>query len=395
MAIQKISERCEFVGSIDWQRRLFDSLIPLPDGTSYNSYLIKGSTRLALVDTVDPSKSDELLRNLERAGVKKLDYVICNHAEQDHSGSIPVVLERYPQAKVVTNEKCKAMLRDHLGVEDDRVIVISDEQTLSLGDLTLRFMMAPWVHWPETMFTYLVEEQILFPCDFLGAHLAPSVLLVKGISAFYDSAKRYYAEIMMPFRPSVLKHLDRIQNLDLRIIAPSHGPVHLEPNSIVAAYRQWASPKVSNQVVIAYVSMHGSTKRMVDHLIEALAERGIEVLPFDLVVTDVGKLAMALVDAATIVIAAPTVLTGPHPLAAYATTLVNALRPKTRLIGLMGSFGWGSRMVETLKGLISNLDVEILEPVMVKGYPRQEDLIAIDALADKIKAKHEQFGVLA
>lgn len=395
MAVQKITDRCEFVGSIDWPRRLFDSLIPLPDGTSYNSYLIKGSSKAALIDTVDPSKSDELLRNLERAGVKKLDYVICNHAEQDHSGSIPMVLERYPHAKVVTNEKCKVMLKDLLGIEDEKVTVISDGQTLSLGDLTLRFIMAPWVHWPETMFTYLVEEQILFPCDFLGAHLAPSALLAKGISAFYDSAKRYYAEIMMPFRPSVLKHLDRIESLDLRIIAPSHGPIHLEPKSIVAAYRQWASPEVSNQVVIAYVSMHGSTKRMVDHLIEALVERGIEVLPFDLVVTDVGKLAMALVDAATVVIAAPTVLTGSHPLAAYTAILVNALRPKTRLIGLMGSFGWGSRMVETLRSLISNLDVEILEPVMVRGYPKQEDLTAIEALADKIKAKHEQFGLLA
>ncbi len=393
MATTKITNRCEYVGSIDWQRRLFDSLIPLPDGTSYNAYLVKGSEKIALIDTVDPTKSYELLQNLEQAGVSRLDYVICNHAEQDHSGSIPTVLERYPEAKVITNEKCKVMLEDLLGVDPQRVITISDEEALSLGDLTLRFMIAPWVHWPETMFTYLVEEGILFPCDFLGAHLAPTKLLVKGVSSFYDAAKRYYAEIMMPFRPSILKHLDRIEKIDLRIIAPSHGPIHLEPESIISAYREWASPEVKNQVVIPYVSMHGSTQRMVDHLIDALARRGIEVLPFDLVVTDLGKLAMALVDAATVVFAAPAVLSGPHPLSAYSALLVNALRPKTRYVALIGSYGWGSRMVEVLKSLISNLNAQVLEPIIVKGYPKQDDLRAIEALADQILAKHKQLGL--
>lgn len=393
MATQKITEKCEYVGSVDWQRRLFDSLIPLPDGTSYNAYLIKGSEKIALIDTVDPTKSDELLRNLDQVGVRRIDYVICNHAEQDHSGSIPIVLEKYPHAKVVTNEKCKSMLGDLLGIKGEKVTVISDGEMLSLGDVTLQFMIAPLVHWPETMFTYLVEEKILFPCDFLGAHLATSKLLVKDLSTFYDSAKRYYAEIMMPFRPSILKHLNRIEKIDLRIVAPSHGPIHLEPKSIISAYKEWASPEVKNQVVIPYVSMHGSTQKMVDHLIDALRRRAIEVLPFDLAVTDIGKLAMALVDAATIVIAAPTVLSGPHPLAAYSAVLINALRPKTRLLGLIGSFGWGSRMVEILKNLISNLNIEALEPVMVKGYPREDDLRAIEALADQIMDKHRQFGL--
>ncbi len=394
MAVAKIGDNTFFVGAIDWHRRLFDSLIPLPEGTSYNSYLIKGSEKTALIDSVDPSKYEELLGNLDSIGVKKIDYIISNHAEQDHSGSIPQLLARYPHAKVVTNAKCKVLLEEHLGVDPERTITVADGESLTLGDKTLKFILAPWVHWPETMFTYLEERKILFTCDFLGSHLAPSKLLVNDISEFYEGAKRYYAEIMMPFRSSVLSHLERLKSYEIAVIAPSHGPIHLNPKLIMDAYQQWASDAVKNQVVLPFVSMHGSTQKMVEFLTEKLIERGIEVKPFDLVVTDVGKLAMSLVDAATLVIGAPTVLVGPHPLAIYATYLANALRPKTRYLGIIGSFGWGSRMLDVLKGMITNLKVEILSPVIVKGYPKEDDLKAIEELADEILSKHREAKIL-
>ena len=394
MATYKITDSTYFVGAIDWHRRLFDSLIPLPEGTSYNSYLIRGSEKTALVESVDPSKYDELVANLESLGVEQIDYIISNHAEQDHSGSLPNLLDRYPQAKVVTNAKCKGLLEEHLGIESDRFITVGDEETISLGDKHLKFIIAPWVHWPETMFTYLVEDKILFPCDFLGSHLAPSQLLVESIDEFYEGAKRYYAEIMMPFRTSVLKHLDRLKDYEINIIAPSHGPVHLNPKPIMDAYRKWASDQVENEVVLPFVSMHGSTAKMVEYLTERLIERGIRVKPFDLVVTDIGKLAMALVDAATLVVAAPTVLVGPHPLAVYATYLANALRPKTRFLGIIGSYGWGSKMVDDLKGLVTNLTVELLPAVIVKGYPKDDDLKALENLADEILSKHKQLNLL-
>lgn len=394
MATYKITDSTYFVGAIDWHRRLFDSLIPLPEGTSYNSYLIRGSEKTALVESVDPSKYDELAANLESLGVEQIDYIISNHAEQDHSGSLPNLLDRYPQAKVVTNAKCKGLLEEHLGIESDRFITVGDEETISLGDKHLKFIIAPWVHWPETMFTYLVEDKILFPCDFLGSHLAPSQLLVESIDEFYEGAKRYYAEIMMPFRTSVLKHLDRLKNYEINIIAPSHGPVHLNPKPIMDAYRKWASDEVENEVVLPFVSMHGSTAKMVEYLTERLIERGIRVKPFDLVVTDIGKLAMAFVDAATLVVAAPTVLVGPHPLAVYATYLANALRPKIRFLGIIGSYGWGSKMLDDLKGLVTNLKVELLPAVIVKGYPKDDDLKALENLADEILSKHKQLNLL-
>jgi flavorubredoxin len=285
------------------------------------------------------------------------------------------------------------LLKDHLLIGDDRFITIADGDTLSLGDKTLQFILAPWVHWPETMFTYLVEDKILFTCDFLGSHLAPSQMLVDDISGFHDGAKRYYAEIMMPFRNNVRKHLKRLKDFDIEIIAPSHGPIHLNPNPIMNAYADWSSDEVKNEVVLPFVSMHGSTERMVGHLVEKLIERGIAVKPFDLVKTDTGRLAMALVDAATIVIGASTVLVGPHPKAVYAAYLANALRPKTRFVGVIGSYGWGSKMLDQLKGLLGNLNVEMLAPVVVKGYPKEDDLKALENLADEILDKHRQSDI--
>jgi flavorubredoxin len=393
MAARKIRDNVFYVGAIDWNRRLFDSLIPLPDGTSYNAYLVRGSDKTALIDTVDPAKEKELMANLEAVEAGKIDYIISNHTEQDHSGWIPAMLEIHPEAKVVTNAKCKDFLQDHLLIPEDRFMLIADNDRLPLGGKTLQFIIAPWVHWPETMFTYLIEDKILFPCDFLGSHLAVSDLFVDDISSFYEGAKRYYAEIMMPFRTNVQKHLKRLKDFELEIIAPSHGPIHLDPKPIISAYEDWSSDEVKNEVVLPFVSMHGSTERMVDYLLEQLVQRGIVVKPFDLVKADSGKLAMAIVDAATIVIGASTVLVGAHPKAVYAAALVNALRPKTRFAGIIGSYGWGTRMVDQLKGMLTNLKVEILDPVVVKGYPKVADFSALDTLADGILEKHRQAGL--
>jgi flavorubredoxin len=382
------------VGAVDWDARLFDRLIPLPDGTSYNSYLVRGSEKTALLDTVDPARTDVLLGNLIKAGLDKLDYIVAHHAEQDHSGSLPDVLLIYPDAKVVTNPKCKQMLIDLLGIEDGKFITVEDGQELSLGDKTLRSVYTPWVHWPETMSTYVREDKILFSCDFFGAHLATSSLFVDDEAGVYESAKRYYAEIMMPFRKQINANLTKLANLDVEIIAPSHGPVHNEPEFIVDAYKDWASDTVKNEVVVAYVSMHGSTDKMVSHLVEALIERDIKVRQFELATVDIGKLAMALVDAATVVIGSPTVLVGPHPCAAYAASLANALRPKTKFVAIVGSYGWGGKMVEQLMGSMTNLKADVLKPVLAKGEPKEADFASLDKLADEILAKHKKIGIV-
>jgi len=391
----EIKPNVHYVGVMDWDRRLFDSLIPLPEGTSYNSYIVKGSEKTALIDTVEPLKLQEFLVNLENLGVEKIDYIITNHTEQDHSGSIQAVLLRNPEAKVITNAKAMELSKSHLGIDEKSFVVIKDGETLSLGDKTLEFIIAPWVHWPETQFTYLREDKILFSCDFLGSHLATTRVLAEDITGFYASAKRYFAEIMMPFRNNVVKHLDRLKDYDIEIIGPSHGPVHMNPKPIMDAYREWSSDKVVNEVLMPWVSMHGSTEKMVRHLTDQLVARGIGVKPFNLVSTDTGELAMALVDAATLVIAASTVLVGPHPAAVNAAYLANALRPKTRFLSIIGSYGWGSRIVETLSGMINNLKVEMLPTVIVKGYPDAGDLKALEDLADEILKKHKEARLIS
>jgi len=392
MKPREIRPKIYSVGAVDWDRRLFDALIPLPDGTSYNSYLIKGSEKTALIDTVDPTMRDTLINNLKQLGVDNIDYVVANHAEQDHSGTLPQVLEKYSRAKVIATPKCKDILIDLLMIPEKRFITVSDKETISLGNRTLEFIYAPWVHWPETMLTYLREEKILFPCDFFGSHLATTNLYVTDEGQVYEAAKRYYAEIMMPFRTNIQKHLERIKDYEIDLIAPSHGPMHDKPEFILKAYHSWVFDEPKNIVVLPYISMHGSTREMVKYFVESLAQKGVTVKQFDLAVTDIGKLAMALVDAATVVIGTPTVLTGPHPNVVYAAFLANALRPKLRFASIIGSYSWGGRAVEQLAGMLSNLKVEILEPVLSKGFPRDAEFKALENLATTVAQKHKENG---
>ena len=309
MEPRKFSESVDWVGVVDWNRRLFDALIPLPDGTSYNAYVIKGSDKIALVDSVDSVFSDVLMEQLGH--VPRLDYVIAHHAEQDHSGTIPKVLEKYPEAKVICTPKGKELLSLMLGIAEQRFITVADGETVSLGDKTLEFTYTPWVHWPETMTTYLREERILFSCDFFGSHIATTELFVSDEGRVYEAAKRYFSEIMMPFAKVIEKNIEKVTKHDIRIIAPSHGPAYGRPHFIIDAYRDWTTSSPKNLAVIAYISMHGSTGKLVERLVSSLAANGVTVAEFDLAVTDIGKLAIMLVDAGTIVLGTPTVHVGP------------------------------------------------------------------------------------
>jgi flavorubredoxin len=393
MKTREVKADVHWVGAVDWDRRLFDALIPLPDGTSYNAYLGKGSEKTALIDTVDPAMAGMLIDNLSHLDVENIDYVIANHAEQDHSGTLPQILKLYPNAMVVATHKCKNLLMELLLVPENRILTAEDGKTLSLGDKTLEFIHAPWVHWPETMLTYLKEDKILFTCDLFGSHLATSDLYVTDEATVYEAAKRYYAEIMMPFRETIKKNLEKIKDLQMNVIAPSHGPIFDKPEFILEAYRDWVYAPPKNVVVLPYISMHGSTKKMVEHFVSALVERDITVKQFDLAKTDIGKLAMALVDAATIVIGSPTVLVGPHPNVVYAVYLANALRPKLKFASVIGSYGWGSRMVERITGMLSNLKVELFDSVVAKGFPKEEDFRELDRLADEILEKHKKHNL--
>ncbi len=378
------------VGAVDWDNRLFDSLIPLPDGTSYNSYLVRGSEATVLVDAVEPGMKDVLLGKL--AEVPRLDHVVSLHAEQDHSGSLPDVLARYPGADLLCSVKAKDMLVDLLRISPERIRTVGDGEELSLGDRTMRFVATPWAHWPETMSAFLVEEGVLFSCDLFGSHLATGSLFAEEAEGVREAAKRYYAEIMMPFAKPLRRSLAKVRDLAPRIIAPSHGPVFGDPEWILSAYEDWISSPPRNRAVVAYVSMHGSTRLLVDRLVDGLAARGVGVHRFDLTATDLGKLAMALVDAGTLVFGTPTVLGGPHPHAMQAAYLANLLKPKAEHLAVVGSYGWKGRAAEKIGEALGGLHLTVLDPVLCRGLPAEEDLAAVDRLAARIDALHREKG---
>ena len=388
---REIKPGIEWVGALDWHRQLFDELIPLPQGTSYNAYLVNGSEQTALLDTVDPAFRAVLLQRLE--GVARLDYIVAHHAEQDHAGTIPDVLARFPQAQVLATPKGVQFLQELLAVPADRLQAVQDGETLALGGRTLRFLHLPWVHWPETMVSFLEEDRILFPCDLFGAHLATSDLWARDEAVVLAAARSYYAQILMPFATLIRKHLDKLAPLDPALIAPSHGPVYGRPALILDAYRRWSGGLVTNKVVLPQVSMHGSTALLVQRLIESLIARGVAVQPFDLAHLRLDQLSTALVDAATIVLAAPAVLGGMHPLAASVGALVDALKPPVKFAGYLGSYGWSRGQIGKTAELLPHLKVEVLEPVLCAGRPRAADLEAVDRLAAQIADKHAAAGL--
>ena len=373
--------------AIDWDRRIFDELVPLPEGTTYNAYLVQGSEKSALVETVYQPFTASLLDALDKTGLTHLDYIIANHAEQDHSGSIPALLERYPEATLVTNARCRDLIVGAMSVPDSRIRIVAEGDTLSLGNRSFRFFMTPWVHWPDTMCSYLAEDKILFSCDFFGSHLASSELFATDEPRVEAAALRYYAEIMMPFSAQIRKHLVTLEPLAIDIIAPGHGPVHSRPAFILDLYKRWSSTEPRAKVIVPYVSMYDSTSQMVSYLIDRLMERGIPVQPFNLIGGDTGHLAASLVEASTIVFASPAVLAGPHPDIVSTAYLANALKPKVKYAAVISSYGWGgvpvaNHIVELLSGL--KKQITLFDPVLTKGQPCTEDYASLDRLVSQI-----------
>jgi flavorubredoxin len=383
---KKLVEGIYYVGVEDWDRRIFDALVPLPNGTSYNAYLIVGKDKVALVDTVQKNFSDELLEKIGSVvDPSKIDYVVMNHAEPDHAGSIPRVLEVAKNAKLVVTKMGVDMAKIFHNVPDERMMSVKEGDTLSLGDKTLRFIDAPWLHWPETMFTYCVEDKILLPCDFFGAHFAKSRLFDDETGdALLSEAKRYYAEIMMPFPIAIQRALDKVKNLDLNMIGPSHGPIYRNPKRILDAYESWARGPLQQKVVVMYVTMWGATESLEKTIVESMAAEGIEAVPFNLLVSDVSHVMRELVDTSAIVIGAPTVLNGPHPQAILITELIRAIKPRAKLVSVFGSYGWGGGSVKALKDRFLQSGFEVLETLDIRGPPKKEDLEKAVALGKHV-----------
>ena len=379
-----------WVGVKHDNRRLFDALIPLPHGTSYNSYLVVGKSKTALIDTVNPGFESELVEKVAvHIDPSKIDYVVMNHAEPDHAKAAKHMLDIAPNAKLLAGAKGKEAAMMYFDIPSEKIMVVDESSMIDLGGKTLKFVDAPWLHWPETLFTYLEEDKILFPCDFFGSHLAVGEFYADeyGNEKTLDMAKMYFAEIMMPFRKPGQTAIEKVKKLGPKIIAPSHGMIWREPKIILDEYTKWTSEKFQRKVMIVYVSMWGSTEKMVLALRDALVKKGITVQLFDIPNTDIGHIAKELVDAPVVVVGAPAVLGGVHPVAAYATMLVKVLRAPTRYAAVLTSYGWSGGAVKALQGILEGTKIEVLGAVEAKGPPKKAEFDKVTELADTIGEK--------
>jgi flavorubredoxin len=382
----EISNGVYAVGAKDRNRRLFDALVPLPRGTTFNSYLVKGAEKTALIDSVGPGFEQELLDKISSlTDLSKLDYVVMNHAEPDHSTALGAVV-RESRATLYTTEKGAPMAARYSGVPAERIKTIKDGDTIELGGKKLRFIESPWLHWPETMFTYLEENKVLFSCDFFGAH-APDGTYDDDIPDIISLAKGYFAEIMMPLRPFCKKGLDKVAALEITTIAPSHGPVYRNPSRIIDAYRSWVAGETLRKAVIVYVTTWGATEQMANCIAEALAKEGINPKLYNLASFDMGQLAEDLVDSPALVVGSPTLFSGLHPYMNNTLNLIKLLKPPVKFGAAICSYGWGKGALKQAQEFFENAKIEFVGAVDSYGPPHDEEIQKITELAGQLAAK--------
>ncbi len=339
----------------DDSRKTFDSIFPTKRGTTYNSYIVVGSDKTALIDTVDPSKREELYQEIKSMGIK-IDYIISNHSEQDHSGSIPFILEKFPEAKVVTNQLGKNILTDLLGIDEDKFIITD---RLDLGGKTLRFINFPWAHWPETMMTFYEEKGILFTCDVFGAHYMSKDFYDDSVEEY---SKQYFAEIMLPFRKIISKNLENLPK-EISMICPSHGPVHKEPEEIISLYKKWITG--GNKVTILYATMHGDTEKIAKKMKSELDKKGIDNQMVNVSNFDISDLFKSVLNTSILIVATPTVLGNAHPSVLLSSSLISAYKPDIKKVALVVLYEWGSFADKSLSDIFKQYDV--FQTLKLKG----------------------------
>ncbi len=375
-----------YTGIKDYDRRMFDALVSLPEGTSYNSYLIKAE-KPALIDTVNPGfEKNWLARISEAVDPQDIQYVVMNHSEPDHAGAIPYFLTFNKRARLVASEQGRRLALRFYGVEESRIIVVKDGDTISLGNRRLRFVSAPMLHWPETMFAYLEDASILFTCDFFGFHTAKG-LFDSDFEDIESGAKRYYGEIMLPFSSMGKKAMDKIKNLKIDLICPSHGPVYRNPQRIMTLYNKWVEGRTEEKAVFIYVSMWKNIESMVDRITDKLLANRVKFSRYNFLYSDPSNICADLVDSRAIVFGAPTVLSSMHPLGIYAANLVKMLRPPAKYAVLLSSYGWAESASRHMQDILGKLPLEVIGSKIINGPASEEDLKEVDSLTEKLMLK--------
>lgn len=383
------------MGVNDTKTRLFEGLWSIPEGISYNSYLVVGEEKVALIDSVLTGFEEEHLAKIGRViDLSEIESIIVNHMEPDHTGAIPKVLEAAPEATVVLTPMALSMLKAFYHVEPSTMIVKGDDVEIDLGGKTLRFIQTPFLHWPETMSTYLVKEKILFSCDLFGSFKRLPVDRVMetditDIEQFiYSASKEYFAGVFSRYREHVLKALEKFKALgtEAKILAPSHGPVYTtHAVEVMDLWASWSRPDYTRRVLVAFGSMYGMTSKFLNAIVEGIEDAGGEAVVRNLVEDPPVKALEAVLDSPALIIGTPTYEYDLFPPVSYFLNLLEAKKLTDRFVGAFGSFAWAGGGVKKLVERLNALGFKLVgNPVETKGSPLPEDLERVKALAKAV-----------
>lgn len=385
----KICEDIFWVGVNDRRDILFEGLWPIPNGVSYNAYIVKGSEKIALIDSVDKFYSKDLLANIEEVvKCSEIDYFIMNHIEPDHSGSFKAVINEAKKAKVVSSQAGINFARSYYG-GDFEAIAVKDGDIVDLGRHTLKFITAPWLHWPETIFTYDTVSQTLFSGDAFGTFGAiEEKLFDEDIDKkiYENEMKRYFADIVSHYSQFVLKAGEKIKDLLIRILCPSHGPIYRkDPNYPISLYIKWSSGIDEEKVLIVYGSMYDHTHEIAEYIENKIKEKGIHVKSFNVCKVHQSFILPELMDAKAVVLGSPTYEASIYPPVTNFLEYVKVKSIRQKIFGVFANYTWGSNILEQIKVRLNEMGMKVIEPmVLIKGKMREEDKNRIDALIENL-----------
>ncbi len=388
----EICKNVFWVGAVDWNIRHFHGFTySTHRGTTYNAYLVVDE-KTALIDTVYRPFAGEMLDKIrEVVDPATIDYVVANHVESDHSGAIADVLKVAPHATVVGTARCRRGLQKHyFGDWPFQEVVTGDE--ISLGARQLRFLQAPMLHWPDSMFTYIPEEALLLPNDAFGQHLATVKRFNDEVDPhiLMEEATKYYANILWPFSQLVIRKIEEVQKLGLRIdmIAPSHGIIwRSNPMTIVEAYLNWAQGAAKRRILVVYDTMWGSTEQMAKAVVEGISKSGVDAMLFRIPYSDRGDILKELLDAKGLVVGSSTINNGILPTLAPFLEEVVGLKPVKKVAAAFGSYGWGGGAVKTIEEKLKAAGLEVVAPaVTAQWVPDAGELEKCVALGEAIAA---------
>jgi len=363
----QVTSDITFVGVLDPDLEIFDVVIPTEWGTTYNSYLIKAE-KPCLIDTVKADFADEFLQKVEQEiALDKIEYLVVNHTEPDHSGAVGALLEKAPHVKVYGTRPAIQFLREQVK-RDFAAVVVSHNDTLDLGNKTLRFISAPFLHWPDTMFTYLEEDQILFTCDGFGSHYCDpdGRMFASQIGDLTPHVKYYYDSIMSPFKPKILEAVEKVRQLPLKMIATGHGPI-LDQDfwKLVDLYEQWSGgePKANPRIVVGYVSAYGHTRLMAELIAEGVkSETKEDVVLLDFANDSPHVVKTALQEFDGLIIGSPTINADAVEPVWRALSYVSAITAKGKLAAVFGNYGWSGEAVGLLENRLERMRLALVQP---------------------------------